>query len=84
MVQIKIRYDKSGLIQFRMYISKIEFLFPIDGLEYVYTGAMIRLKPGLNYRFIIKTAIKMKILESEIGEQWRLFKFLQISSENPS
>jgi hypothetical protein len=30
----------------------------------------------------MKTAIKMKILESEICEQWRLFKFLQISSEN--
>jgi hypothetical protein len=52
-----------------MYISKIAFLFPIDGPEYVYTGAMIRLKPGLNYRFIMKTAIKMKILESEICEQ---------------
>lgn len=68
-LQIKIKSDNQGLIKFKMFINEIVFLFPEGYPKYVNLEQLIRLKPGINYRQIIKNVIQIKFLIGDIVDR---------------
>lgn len=68
-LQIKIKSDSRGIIKFKMFINKIEFLFPGGYTKYVNFAQVIRLKSSISYRQIIKNVIQIKFLIGDIVDR---------------
>lgn len=69
-LQIKIKSDNHhSLIKFKMFINKIEFLFPGGYTKYVNFAQLVRLKSSISYRQIIKNVIQIKFLIGDIVDR---------------